>query len=101
MLIPTENDQVALIAVFEVDREKQQELLLAWNAFSRQAQNEPGFKGATLHKSTDGTRVLSCAQWASTEDWERFVAHHGHEFARFTPLSIRIDPHLYELVEKF
>ncbi|HEY0754204.1 MAG TPA: antibiotic biosynthesis monooxygenase family protein [Ktedonobacteraceae bacterium] len=101
MLMPTENSQIALIAVFEVDREKQQELLLAWNTFSHEAQNEPGFKGATLHKSVDGTRVLSYAQWASTEAWEHFVAKRGREFARFASLSIRIDPHLYELVETF
>jgi len=99
MVISTENKLITLINVFDVEPEHQQELITTWIAFRREVENEPGFIGAALHRSLDGKRVLNYAQWEQGADWERFVQKFSQGFARFQPLSTRIDPHLYELVD--
>lgn len=99
MIISNENKLVTLINVFEVEPAHQQELIATWIDFRKTVENEPGFLGAALHRSLDGTRVLNYAQWEQSADWQRFAQKFGQDFARFQPLSTRIDPHLYEVVD--
>ncbi len=59
MLITREGNLVTLINVFETTPEQQQPLIEQWIRFTEEVKDEPGFLGAALHKSTDGTRVIS------------------------------------------
>lgn len=99
MDISRENKVVTLINVFEVEPEHQQELIAAWVAFRKEVDNEPGLLGAALHRSLDGMRVVNYAQWERSADWETFAKKFGQRFAKFRPLTTRIDPHLYEIVD--
>ena len=59
MRISREGNLVTLINVFETTPEQQQELIDQWIRFVEEVTGEPGIIGAALHKSTDGTRVVS------------------------------------------
>src|SRR5437660_12182950 len=98
MLISQKNDVVTLINVFETTPEQQPALIEHWIRFSEKVNAEPGFIGAALHKSQDGTRVLNYAHWRSGADLEAFLKKHGAELAQFNQNASRIDPHTYEVV---
>ena len=98
MLVSRESNLVTLINVFETKPEQQQALIEQWSRFTDSVKEEPGFIGAALHRSTDGTRVVNYAQWRSDADWDNFLKKYREQFATFGPLSERIDPHLYEVV---
>ncbi len=98
MLITREGNLVTLINVFETKPEQQQELIDAWIRFTEEIQDEPGFIGAALHKSTDGTRVINYAHWRSEADFDNFLKRHGADFAQLGQHASRVDPHTYEVV---
>src|SRR5258706_16144551 len=98
MLITRGGNLVTLINVFETKPEQQQELIDAWIRFTEEIQDEPGFIGAALHKSTDGTRVINYAHWRSEADFDNFLKRHGAAFAQFGQNASRIDPHTYDVV---
>src|SRR5437868_15046615 len=98
MFVSREGNLVTLINVFEMKPEQQQALLEQLSHFAESVKEEPGFIGAALHRSTDGTRVINYAQWRSEADFDSFLKKYREQFATFGPLSERIDPHLYEVV---
>ena len=98
MLVSRDRNLVTLINVFETKPEQQQALIEQWSRFTEEVREEPGFIGAALHRSTDGTRVVNYAQWRSDADWDNFLKKYHAQFATFGPLAERIDPHLYEVV---
>lgn len=98
MLITREGNLVTLINVFETTPEQQQPLIEQWIHFTEEVKDEPGFLGAALHKSTDGTRVINYAHWRSQADLDHFLKRHGADFAQFSQNASRIDPHTYEVV---
>jgi len=98
MLISQESDRVTLINAFDTTPEQQQALIDQWIRFTEALKDEPGFMGAALHKSTDGTRVINYAHWRSEADFENFLKRHGADFAQFGQNASRIDPHTYEVV---
>jgi quinol monooxygenase YgiN len=98
MIITKENNLVTMINVFDTTPEQQQALIDGWTRFTEEVKNEPGFIGTTLHRSTDGSRVVNYAQWRSNEDFDNFLKRHGAQFALFGQFASRIDPHLYEVV---
>ena len=98
MLISQESNFVTLINAFDTTPEQQQALVDQWIRFTEEVKDEPGFIGAALHKSTDGTRVINYAHWRSQTDFDDFLKRHGADFARFGPYSSRIDPHTYDVV---
>jgi quinol monooxygenase YgiN len=56
-----------------------------------------GFISANIHRSTDGTRVVNYAQWASADAMQAMLAN---SFARehintCAKLAVSFDPHLY------
>jgi heme-degrading monooxygenase HmoA len=65
----------------------------------RVASTFPGFISASVHRSTDGTRVFSCLQWESTDHLA--AMQRSNEFQaiarRFAGL-IEFDPHQCEVV---
>jgi len=98
MRVSREGNLVTLINVFETKPEQQQELIDQWIRFVEEVKEEPGFIGAALHRSTDGTRVINYAQWRSEADYSRFVQKYRAQFTIRLPLAERVDPHLYEVV---
>ena len=97
MLISQGSDLVTLINVFDTTPE-QQALIDQWIRFTEEVKDEPGFVGAALHKSTDGTRMINYAHWKSQADFDTFLKRHGADFAQFSQNASRIDPHTYEVV---
>jgi len=98
MLISQAGDRVTLINAFDTTPEQQQALIDQWIRFTEAVKDEPGFMGAALHKSTDGTRVMNYAHWRSQADFDNFLKRHGANFAQFGQYASRIDPHTYEVV---
>ena len=98
MLISQKSNLVTLINVFDTTPEQQQALIDQWIRFTEEVKDEPGFVGAALHKSTDGTRMINYAHWKSQADFDTFLKRHGADFARFSQNASRIDPHTYKVV---
>jgi heme-degrading monooxygenase HmoA len=98
MRVSREGNLVTLINVFETQPKLQQTLIEQWMRFAEEVIKEPGFIGAALHRSTDGTRVINYAQWRSEEDFESFVKKYREQMDARRPLAERVDPHLYEVV---
>ena len=98
MRVSREGNLVTLINVFETQPKLQQMLIEQWMRFAEEVKERPGFIGAALHRSTDGTRVINYAQWRSEEDFERFVKKYREQMDARRPLAERVDPHLYEVV---
>ena len=98
MLISQEGNLVTLINAFDTTPEQQQALIDQWIRFTEEVKDEPGFIGAALHKSKDGTRVINYAHWRSEADFDNFLKRHGADFAQFGQNASRIDPHTYEVV---
>jgi heme-degrading monooxygenase HmoA len=98
--IAKDNDVVTLINVFTVAREDQQRLMdVLVNATQTVVRKQPGFVSANIHRSLDGTRVTTYAQWRSREAFEAMLhnqeaAEHMGEAAR---IAERFEPHLYEV----
>jgi quinol monooxygenase YgiN len=101
MLISREGNLVTLINVFETEPEQQQALIDQWSRFAQEVEQEPGFIGAALHRSTDGTRVINYAQWRSEEAYSSFLKKYSTQFATRLPPASRVDPHLYEVVHLY
>ncbi len=83
--------------VFCVEPERQQRLIDTWIETSEQIKGLPGFVGAALHRSADGTRVADYVQWESAADWENMVKQSGQQWAKFQGLGMP-DAHRYEVV---
>ena len=67
---------LTLINVLEVPRERQSELVeILETATAKVMRHLPGFISATIHRSLDGTRVATYAQWRSLADFERMLAN--------------------------
>jgi quinol monooxygenase YgiN len=98
MLVSQEGNLVTLINIFETKPEQQQALIDQWIRFVEEVKDEPGFIGAALHRSTDGTRVINYAQWRSEAAYSSFLKKYSAQFATRLPLASRVDPHLYEVV---
>jgi quinol monooxygenase YgiN len=98
MLISQAGDLVTLINAFDTTPEQQQALIDQWIRFTEEVKDEPGFMGAALHKSTDGTRVINYAHWRSDADFDNFLKRHGADFALFGQNASRFDPHTYDVV---
>ncbi|QHW01054.1 antibiotic biosynthesis monooxygenase family protein [Spirosoma endbachense] len=103
LTISAENQFLTLINVFTVESTQQQRLVdLLILATETSVQQIAGFVGASLHRSTDGTKVTMYAQWRSREDYERMRANptaspyldEALTFAQFAP-------GMYEVVKVF
>ncbi|HTP49560.1 MAG TPA: antibiotic biosynthesis monooxygenase [Anaeromyxobacteraceae bacterium] len=67
---------VTLINVFEVEPERQPELVeLLQRATATVMRHLHGFVSANIHRSIDGARVANYAQWRSIEDFNRMLAN--------------------------
>lgn len=94
----TKNVTVVMV-IFSVEASRQQELLdNIMNYGGSLVKHQPGFISSTLHKSTDGQRIVNYTQWESPEDYEVAKSSLGSKapeiFKAFPP-----DVHIYEIVE--
>ena len=89
-----------LINVFTTAPEQQAAGLQAFARFGERiaARQVPGLISASVHRSTDGTRIVNYVQWQSVEDMQRMLQ--TPEFrAAFAdqPAVEHADPHFYEV----
>ena len=98
MRIFREGNLTTLINVFETNPEQQQELIDQWIRLAEEVKKEPGFIGAALHRSADGTRVINYAQWRSEADYGSFVKKYSEQFATHLQFASRVDPRLHDVV---
>ena len=61
---------VTVINKFSVEPENQKNLIKLLDDLREIVEKLPGFISANVHKSLDGTRVVSYAQWDSKEDYQ-------------------------------
>jgi quinol monooxygenase YgiN len=97
MRVSREGNLVTLINVFETKPEQQQVLLDQLSRFAESVKEEPSMIGAALHRSTDGMRVITYAQWRSEEDLDRFVKKYREQMCALLLLAERADAHVYEV----
>jgi len=76
MSISKDNDLRTVINILSGNPENQNELIDIWSKFLNDiAKNQPGFVGASLHKSIDGQRVVIYSQWKSDEDFQKVFSN--------------------------
>jgi quinol monooxygenase YgiN len=101
--ISSEGNVVTLINVFTVDPANQQRLVeLLTRATEISVRHAPGFVSASLHRSTDGTKVTMYAQWRSAEDYQ--AMRHDPTPLPFLQEALTIatfEPGMYEVVQTF
>jgi quinol monooxygenase YgiN len=96
--IDTANAHATLINVFTVEPDRARALAdLLERATEETMRHVPGFISANIHVSTDGTRVLNYAQWASAEAYEQMLQDPSarEHMAKAAGLASGFDPHLY------
>jgi predicted amidohydrolase YtcJ len=72
--IAVTNNVVTFITVYEVVPADQQHLIdLITTAYERVIRHLPGFVEAHMHRSSDGVRVVSYAQWNGQADVEAML----------------------------
>jgi hypothetical protein len=104
MLTITAGDRpMTVINVFTVDVAQQARLVeLLSQATESSIRHIPGFVGAALHRSLDGTKVTMYAQWATPEDYDRMRTRPDASPILAEALSIaRFDPGFYEVMQVF
>ena len=94
---------VTLINVFTVAPENQERLIeLLTRATEDSVQYATGFVSASLHRSTDGTKVTMYAQWSSTEDYQAMRGDPQASPYLAEALTIAtFEPSMYKVVKTF
>jgi heme-degrading monooxygenase HmoA len=96
--IATNNEVATVIAIFDVEQQKQQELLDNISEFVETLKQQPGFVSANFHKSLDGLKVANYAQWKTKEDFENFTKNPQVLQKASKILENKLDSHVYEVV---
>ncbi len=98
--ITSDNNVITLINTFEVDLEKQQELLeLLIEATTDVMQHIDGFVSANLHKSLDGKSVANYAQWKSKAHFEAMLENQDAQvhMGKAAKIATKFSPILYQV----
>ena len=97
--ISVTNNVVTFITVYEVEPANQQRLIdLITTAYEQTIRHLPGFVEAHTHRSSDGVRVVSYAQWDGQADVEAMLRNND-----LWPIFVEIgritsaDPRYYEV----
>jgi len=96
--IATNNEVATVIIIFNVEPEKQQELLDTVAEFVKTVNKQPGFVSANLHKSLDGLKVANYAQWKTIKDYENFINNSDVQEKASKIKTNNPDSHIYEVV---
>lgn len=99
MITITDDGGVAtLINFFTCEPQNQQHLIDTWiRATEGTLGKLPGIISASRHRSKDGTRVVNCAQWQSSENGENRFRIGGESWFREMGKYAKPDAHLYEV----
>ncbi len=100
-VISKEAPLATIINVFTVAPEKQEQLAAMLADTTQETVKElPGFVSASIHRSTDGTRVTNYAQWRSRDALEAALKNPDF-LAHIKPITeiAEADAHVYEVVE--
>lgn len=98
--IEAQSTGVTLINVYEVEPEKQAELVsLLSDATEQVMRHQPGFVSVSIHSSFDGTRIVNYAQWASKEDFDRMLKNPEvqAQLKQLAALAKSVSPALYKV----
>jgi quinol monooxygenase YgiN len=92
-----------LINVFTVEPANQRRLIkLLTEATEASVRRTPGFVSASLHRSTDGTKVTMYAQWRSIDHYQAMRQNPGPlTFLREALTIAKFEPGVYEVVRTF
>ena len=96
--IEAKSTGVTLINVYEVEPEKQAELVsLLSDATEKVMRHQPGFVSVNIHSSVDGTRIVNYAQWASKEAFDRMLKNPEAQaqMKQLAALAKSVSPALY------
>lgn len=88
---------LTLVNIYEVEPERQAELVQALTETTEQAiRHHDGFVSACIHRSLDGTKVVNYAQWASKQHFDAFVQQPASRelLARFAGIAKSVAPTL-------
>jgi quinol monooxygenase YgiN len=101
--ISTNNPVITLINVFTVEPANQQRLIeLLTEATETSVRRAPGFVSASLHRSTDGTKVTMYAQWLSIDHYQAMRRDPAPlPFLQEALKIAKFEPGLYEVVQTF
>jgi heme-degrading monooxygenase HmoA len=94
---------VTLINVFTTAPENQEKLIaLLTAATEATVSRAPGFEGAELYRSLDGTKVTMHARWRSAADYEEMRRSSGANDTLAAAMAIAtFAPGMYELENTF
>ncbi|MBV6624814.1 MAG: antibiotic biosynthesis monooxygenase [Rivularia sp. (in: Bacteria)] len=96
--IATNNEVTTIIIIFNVESEKQQELIDTITTFLDTVKQQPGFVSANIHKSLDGVKVANYAQWKTKQDFENFLNNPEVQQQAAKIREYSSDMHVYEVV---
>jgi quinol monooxygenase YgiN len=101
--ISTTNHVMTVINVFTVDPTNQQRLVeLLTRATEISVRHAPGFVSASLHRSTDGTKVTMYAQWRSVEAYQAMRQDPAPlPFLQEALAIATFEPGIYEVIQTF
>jgi len=101
--ISTTSGLITLINVFTVELANQRRLIeLLTEATEVSVRRAPGFVSASLHRSTDGTKVTMYAQWRSIEHYQAMRHDAGPlPFLQEALTIAKFEPGIYEVVRTF
>jgi len=101
--ISAKSDVVTLINVFTVETANQQRLIeLLTEATEVSVRQARGFVSASLHRSTDGTKVTMYAQWRSLDDYQAMRRDPTPlPFLQEALTIAKFEPSMYEVVRTF
>ena len=101
--IATKSSLITLINVFTVEPANQRRLIeLLTEATDVSVRRAPGFVSASLHRSTDGTKVTMYAQWRSIDEYQAMRQHPAPlPFFQEALKIAKFEPGIYEVVETF
>ena len=101
--ISTKSSLITLINVFTVEPANQRRLIeLLTEATDVSVRRAPGFVSASLHRSTDGTKVTMYAQWQSIDDYQAMRQDPAPLQILKEALTIaKFEPGIYEVERTF
>jgi quinol monooxygenase YgiN len=101
--ISAQSGLITLINVFTVEPAKQRRLIeLLTEATDGSVRRAPGFVSASLHRSTDGTKVTMYAQWLSLDHYQAMRRDPVPlSFLQEALTIAKLEPGIYEVVRTF
>jgi quinol monooxygenase YgiN len=101
--ISAKSDVTTVINVFTVEPTNQRRLVgLLTEATELSVRWAPGFVSASLHRSTDGTKVTMYAQWRSIDDYQAMRQDPAPlSFLQEALTIAKFEPGIYEIVRTF